>query len=357
MPDFDHIFTEWPSAVSPHLDCLRDHVKARIHDLLSHASIFQGKELEHKRDELQAVDFGLFVAVWWPGANRDTLRSMSDFLLWLFIWDDEVDAADSRLGCDVDGVRSLVQTTLTYIEHTLLPATTDQDTITETDILITSFSHVASAIAPCDVAQRQRLCEEVTSWIKAVEIEHARRTGPELPRLGEYVDLRMKTSGMMVAWTLFEILTGLSCKVESAVPGMSRVICQDLYTLLRETNLLVSITNDVFSVRKELASGTPDNIMPIFWLQSRDLTTATNATEEMLRAARQRFDEAERHILACTEAPTDVRTQAIDLIEIFKTMCTGNITWSARSKRYGCTHKKVIHMHDVSLGQEEISRL
>ena len=41
--------------------------------------------------KLEASDFGLFTALWWPDTPFEKLQILAYLVIWLFTWDDELD--------------------------------------------------------------------------------------------------------------------------------------------------------------------------------------------------------------------------------------------------------------------------
>ena len=56
---------------------------------------------------------------WWPHGEWEDFHAASFFILWLFIWDDTLDAHDHDLSDDFDGAKIFRQQTTDYIKHCL----------------------------------------------------------------------------------------------------------------------------------------------------------------------------------------------------------------------------------------------
>jgi len=111
-------------------------------------------------------------------------------------------------------------------------------------------------------------------------------------------------------------------------------IAEDLELLTDLTNVFISVTNDVLSVKKELAVGAPDSTIPILWLESRDLTAAVDKVVRMLKTSRSLFDETEQRLLGiCRMHGGNLFVERY--IAAMKSMNSGNVAWSMRCRRYG----------------------
>ncbi|KAK5954762.1 hypothetical protein OHC33_004487 [Knufia fluminis] len=267
---------------------------------------------------------------------------MTYCLLWLFMWDDEIDSRDASLGSDFEGAQRYRKTTLAYVAKALnlMDDAPIPDLSATTNVLITGFSDIANAVSSKDKQQRRRLYKEVEYLVQSTEVEQARRSEVSLPTLEEYIETRMGTSAVRVLCVLFDILTGPSfdsspCFTSSKRSSHTSSQCLEIMT--NQTNLLISITNDILSVKKEVAVGAPDSIIPILWLESRKLAEALVRTVGLLEKARRVFDEAEQKMLrSCwNEMAIGEIIGALQYVEALKTSCTGNVAWSMRSRRYG----------------------
>jgi hypothetical protein len=65
-------------------------------------SIFSDQD---KLSALEASDFALFAATWWPKANYEELTVLLYFSIWLFIWDDEMDEPTGLYAEDLEGAK------------------------------------------------------------------------------------------------------------------------------------------------------------------------------------------------------------------------------------------------------------
>lgn len=114
--------------------------------------------------------------------------------------------------------------------------------------------------------QRKRFYEEIEYWIASTEIEQIRRGEQSLPSLREYMEVRVGTSWVRVLCILFDILIGSAfdtCRPIFLVDNSEMTVVEDLELLTDLTNLFISVTNDVLSVKKKLEVGAPDSTIPI----------------------------------------------------------------------------------------------
>ena len=359
LPDFDEIYRGWSVSISPHINWLQSQVECRIVFLLSQATTAQRKDplLQHKK--LKAIDVAFLVSSWWPNADPEVLLVLSYAALWLFMWDDEIDCEDSELGRDAERAQKYREDTLRYVKDglDLWESGRGKYTITPTNILITSFGDIGVVVRSKMGEQRERLYREIEYWILSTEVEQARRSKPSLPEFGDYLATRMGTSGVRVLCILFDVLTGptfvstppmvfqsksarsssmsLTSSSEPSTYSSTSLttVAEDLELMTHQTNLHISLANDILSVKKELAVGAPDSTIPILWLELGHLNEAVETAVNILQGAKRTFEMAEQRVLeSCI---IEERAGIKSYIDSLKTMCSGNIAWSMRSKRYG----------------------
>lgn len=263
---------------------------------------------------LKRADFGLFAATWWPDLTREQLRLMAYCIIWLFMWDDEIDSEQSNLGHELSTAHSYRQRTLDFITTSLGLADAASEACN--NVLITSVADVLAPIVSAEKGQRKRFLEEIEFFIHATETEQMRRLENRLPRLDEYISCRMGTSAVGVCVVLHNIL------VEEPMVDSNRQVMDEM---MLQTNMMISITNDILSLKKELAAGTPDSVIPILWQRSRRLQEAVSDACGILKLAKSRFDEAERRLFSTFPDLSIFRKR--QYAEMCKTNCTGNVTW------------------------------
>jgi hypothetical protein len=116
-----------------------------------------------------------------------------------------------------------------------------------------------------------------------------------------------------------------------------------LVELQERANYIVSITNDILSLRRELDQGLLNNICVLLFLrqpsgQKQRLQHAVNEALELVQGAMADFDRIALHLLASyasNGSDVTLQYQLKEFIDGCRKMCTGSITWSYGNKRYG----------------------
>ena len=125
---------------------------------------------------------------------------MTAFLIWIFVWDDEIDTSDSLIALDAERVRAYSQQSLNYIHQELgLSANGGKKKAVDEDQVIIEKIHPNMVLfgevgrrllSATDRIQRESFYHELVNYIECVEAEHAFRLRGIIPSTEEYVHAR-----------------------------------------------------------------------------------------------------------------------------------------------------------------------
>lgn len=122
-------------------------------------------------------------------------------LVWVFVWDDEIDTSDSLIASNIDNVRAYSQHSLGYIRQELgLPAKDGNGTLANGDSYVhpnmTMFHEVGKRLlGATDTIQREHLYHELEYYIRCAEDEHVFRLTGAIPSVEEYTRVRFGSVG------------------------------------------------------------------------------------------------------------------------------------------------------------------
>ena len=86
------------------------------HYSTSHGSIVVDTR---KLQKLKQADFALFACYWWPQADLERASIAAFLIIWLFLWDDEIDDAAGSLTNNFEDSQSFRDETTRYVEQCL----------------------------------------------------------------------------------------------------------------------------------------------------------------------------------------------------------------------------------------------
>ncbi|KAK7926492.1 terpenoid synthase [Apiospora marii] len=364
FPDFDRLLDGWPRGISPHYEDVK-----QIHD----------KELEQllgtgtkRLETLIAAECSLNAATWWPNSSFDAIRFASHLVAWLYVWDNETDSPEFNpevcLNWDA-GQRFRAET----LDHIRAYLSDDNDSDDSDDSNSNSNSNssnghssttlraetISSALGSFNPVgepaafrmtrgQRQLFLQELVRYVVATGEEQRSELSGVAPTIHDYLPVRMGTSGVESIAVCIECVLGrpstllqLESKADPASSFHRYMVNVDLgdelradpdvQTIFAETNCIISLMNDAFSLQRELQFPFYNNAVAVLYHEHQDLQAAVDQTYELVKGSVARLNASAARLL---EHHPDRRADLEAFITGAQTMCTGNIEWSIRNKRY-----------------------
>ncbi|KAJ6015128.1 isoprenoid synthase domain-containing protein [Penicillium herquei] len=264
---------------------------------------------------------------------------MTAFLIWIFIWDDEVDTNDTLISSDAKRVRAYSQQSMKYIRQELgLPANRENGkSIEDTKIKIDQihpnmilFSEVGRMlVSGTDIAQRERFYDELVDYIDCVEAEHSFRLRGAIPTTEEY--MRFRTGS--VACRAFILLTEwvdiphqqfgtkpanyFSFMLKFRLPEAT-IDSAAMQSLWNESTTLGYVLNDLYSVQKEIG-----------------LEKVTHDIMAMIRESMETFEAAAECLEKSTGGDAQLSSHIASFIQACRYFTTGPVAWYCETPRYG----------------------
>ncbi|KAF8323759.1 terpenoid synthase, partial [Clavulina sp. PMI_390] len=319
IPDLDSLVRGWPKGYSPHYEAVKQVHNAVMSKLL-------GPSKRYKT--LIACDCVYNACTWFPNASFDALCFASYVTSFLFVWDDELDIPDtSRLAKNWTAAEKYRADTIAHV-HAFLDEHPPQDARTRScrvETAIASFNPVGEAAAfRFNRGQKGLFCEEVLRYIRATGAEQRSELSKQAPTIDEYLETRMGTSGVAAVAATIEYMVGIDL-------GDQLRTDSDAVSIFNATNCLVSIMNDLFSLKKELESPFYNNAVAVLYHQHRDLQIAVNETYKLLARSVHDLETAAANLY---RRFPDRRADLEKFVAGAQTMVTGNMEWSKKIPRY-----------------------
>ncbi|KAI3332001.1 terpenoid synthase [Xylariaceae sp. AK1471] len=315
IPDMRPILIHWPSEQHPDYEVIKNAVDKRFALLTS----------EKNRKAISDADPALLAARWWPTASTKTYQVMTDLVIWFGLWDDVIE----KLADDTAAAESLRVSTKDFIRRELGLAEDDEASASATtNPLIQSFQPIAAeACAFYNKDQRRILLDHFDRYIDATKLEAEAERSREIPSLKEYWNVRILTSGMGTLLGLSEFALQVHLPPD--------FVQSEAYSTLWVTTVVInSIINDLLSLKKEMKAQSVINSVAILFHQYNDLDVAVEMSLDHIRQLVDLFDLTADDVLSSDsdDRELDAIAQVIDLM---RTVNTGNLEWSLQAKRYG----------------------
>ncbi|KAF4876890.1 Presilphiperfolan-8-beta-ol synthase [Colletotrichum siamense] len=302
IPDLRLMFKHWPMDINTQLESIRASVPNRISSLTESAQ---------KQRLLTKIDSGLFSSTWWPGATLADGDILSCLALWLFIWDDEVDAEVGDLSSDFQAAQTFRRETIEYVRHCLGLDEVGCVTREPPESKIIAFFKVIGD-ASC----------------QAYGVEQKRRLSPDLPSVEEYVETRMGTSAVNITSFFNEYAYRVSLPIKVLTDPYMKVVWD-------KTNIIIWATNDLLSLKKELGQQSVDSIVPLLFRQFGSLDLAVSMVVQTIEKAVEDFDYAAYVLTERYSGDESLIGNLKTYINACRLNCTGNLNWSLQTGRYG----------------------
>ncbi|KAL1640472.1 hypothetical protein SLS58_006971 [Diplodia intermedia] len=334
LPDLWQYCSHWPQAVNPGLDRLRQDVNDWLDSAIPS---------EKLRKAFKIADIGLLGACVYPFASYDRLKIAALLNIWIFIVDDELDMESGTMVDDLETSNRYRAELVDFVRRCLGLA--DADDADDADdeqrqhksgVNDTGYSHIIQSFAMLgreiqaayNLEQRQRLLDNVIFYLGMTREEQCSRLAGGIPTPEEYWKFRDGASAVEVCLAMVEYLAdarGLPKQVFDD-PDMKK-----LWTL---TNTNVSLVNDVFSAKKELAGESIANAIPIWYAAAQSgsdrMQAATDRAVAMfVRTVGDIDDLAQKLMLRYGNGLLDEHlTKELQwFINGCRTWCTGNYYW------------------------------
>ncbi|KAL8364730.1 hypothetical protein RB595_003829 [Gaeumannomyces hyphopodioides] len=328
----------------------------------------------------KGIDVTHLTCVLFPVAEWDVLLIFAHYTVWIFLWDDEIDRGLPGLhgNANGDGAGPILPPTiasdlglgnayraqsLRYIGHHLgIHEDPAEDGAVAAGARCRCWESLgtdghgelvpptpASGLyvfigrelrARCDAGEIRRFWDQIRGYAAATAVEQAQRLSGRFPSLEEYWRMRYCGGGALIHAALALMRCGNNATV--SLNDLSEPIQNQVDIMLDEFNKNILVSNDIFSLKKELAEGTIVSVFTIA-LAEADVAGGDHA-QQILAEAVIKFEETTR---AAVEAAGAIRRQAqhaaapghaesaAAFASSLEVMLHGFLKWTLHTNRYG----------------------
>jgi hypothetical protein len=269
----------------------------------------------------KAQSHGMLAALCYPTAPFDRLAIISDFINWLL--SDDACETLSLDGRPPSEVRAFLNQIYAVIG---IPYAPRDVRFSRAELFKEALRNIWSRIVQASTPQwRKRFTRHVANYIDGCVWEAGNRNVGQMPSRAVYQSMRSHTSGMYLFWDFIEFTGDFLLPDEVVEHPM-------VAELARTANMVVSLTNDIFSLQKECSNGDIHNIILV--LQHEEALTRQEAC---LRAI-ELHDAQVRHYCALeTSLPTfggSIEQHLARYCEGMRIWMRANHDWSTVTPRY-----------------------
>ncbi|KAK0715435.1 isoprenoid synthase domain-containing protein [Lasiosphaeris hirsuta] len=322
-PILDHRSSKWTDEFAARYERL----KFDTHAILDLA-------LAESPDRLQKAkthDFALFNILWTPErVDYEGLWVASLLTTWLFIWDDFVDSNDGGLlAQDFNQACAWRREAIVVAKQVLdlddgHPAASLE--VSGSMIVLAEFGRRAAKRLNRD--QMQGIYREIVLFIGAAETEQAHRLAGYVPvDVDEYLDMRLLSSAVLACFFSEEVF------FEIALPDWV-LYSDEMKVIFRDGNYLISIHNDILSLKKEIVDNCIINMIPVLYFGGMPWEQIISHLQVELEACCRRVDKAAEALLEKTAGDAQLSEAVESLVYSVRMNTTGNLGYLLASSRY-----------------------
>ncbi|KAK3352433.1 isoprenoid synthase domain-containing protein [Lasiosphaeria hispida] len=285
-------------------------------------------------DRLQKAkkhDFALFSVLWTPEhVDYEGLWIASLLTTWLFIWDDFVDSNDGGLLAQDFAQACAWRREAIVVAKQVLDLDDDHCAasleVSGSMLVLAEFGRRAAKRLNRD--QLQGIYREIARFIQAAEAEQAHRLAGYVPvEIDEYLDMRLLSSAVIVCFLADETFS------ETALPDWV-LYSDEMQLIFRDGNYLISVHNDILSLKKEVADNCIINMIPVLYFRGTPWEQIIPHLEAELEACCRRLDKAAEALLEKTAGDVQLRKAVETIVHSVRVNTTGNLGYLLASSRY-----------------------
>jgi hypothetical protein len=220
--------------------------------------------------------------------------------------------------------------TLAYVGH-CLGIVSDEECPEISYQIILNFAPIGTAIKQtCTLAQRQRMYQDMQLFMDKSGQEQQLRLSGKIPSVEDFWHCRLGSSAVYVCIAMNEFSWE-----DMDLPAEFRDD-DDVKSICKHTNTIVSATNDLLSLKKEVDRDGIESLVPILFFHLGDMERAVAEVVAFIGTEIAKMDVAAAALSSrYKSADDDIRQQVENFVLGCKHYATGNLTWSLTTDRYG----------------------
>jgi 5-epi-alpha-selinene synthase len=304
------LYCPFPSAVNKHAESLHQHTIewVRKFNLISDEAAYQ-KFCQSRFSDLAARVY--------PDAAFTELKLLSDWNVWTFIIDDQMD----------EGAMGKQPEQLAAFYAGLVNVLKGKDTAYQIEPLGAALNDLRQRIMQQKVesVMIRRFIGSVEACLSAFVWEAKNRARGNMPDVATYMKMRATTSG----WPTFVELMSLNRMFNLPPEVLDRTDVQHLSLM---ANNILCWANDIFSFRKEMRCGDVHNLVLTLRHEHQ-----CNLQEAIQRAVKLHDNEVRAFVELETQLPSfgrDIDYQLDRYISSLRSWMRGSLDWLCTSERY-----------------------
>ncbi|KAI1334097.1 terpene synthase [Xylariaceae sp. FL0016] len=318
VPDILSLMPAWPSDVQPDID----EINEEIDRWLPTVNVDAKKKAKHRA----RGNYTLLTAVYYPHCKKDKMLVLSQFLYWIFFWDDEIDTG-GELTEDKEGTLKCCEETNRCIDDCLGPNpsfTPPPDARGTVEMFYPILRDLRAGLG--EVAT-ERLRIELHDYVNGVARQQDVRQADRLPDPWYHFKIRSDDVGVIPSITQNEFA------MEFELPEYVRRH-EAMEVIVQECTKLTILLNEVLSLQKEFRVSQLENLVLLF--MNKDKLSLQGAVDKVLDLIRDhyRICVAAEERLPWSETDDKLNADIREYVRGCQRLATGTAYWSYYCERY-----------------------
>ncbi len=303
------IYCSFPPAINPEADA----VQAQVTAWAKHFQLIQSPQA---LERFTASKFGYLTARAFPRAPFTPLTIVADWNVWLFLLDDHSD--ESGFGRDPARMQAVL--------GGLLGILYDESPAAHEGPLASALRDLWDRLrAHSTPVWQARFIRTVEDYFTSCVAEATNRAAERIPSVEDYIALRRQTGALLTNIDMIDLTERIGLPEEIRTGPI-------VTELTAQANDIVCWTNDIVSLRKEMARGDVHNLVLVLRHEHGDsLQDAVNVAARMVRERTEAFEELER---ARPRWDAAIETDLEKYEAVLRAWIRGNFDWGRDSGRY-----------------------
>ncbi|KAI5922436.1 terpene synthase [Camillea tinctor] len=281
VPDLVSLLPTWPCDIQPDID----EVNEEIDEWLKGVDISEDKKAKHRA----RGNYALLTAVYYPHCKKDKMLALTQFLYWVFFFDDDIDTG-GELTDDTEATLRVCEEAHKCVDDCLGPTPifiAPADIRSTVEMLYPILKDLHAEMMPSGI---ERLRVELHEYLNGVERQQGVRQGSRLPDPWYHLQIRADDVGAIPNIVQAEYA------MDFALPE-SVWQHESIQTMVHESTVLTILVNEIYSTQKEFRDSQLENF--IFLLMNKyniSIHSAIDKTLDLIREHYEIFSEAEERL-------------------------------------------------------------
>src|SRR5579883_421965 len=299
----------FPSRINPHVEAVHEHTLGWVQQ-------FRLVRKPEAMSRFMASRYTWLAARLYPTAGLEELKILNDWMVWLFMFDDQFD--DHPSAFTTARAERILQDFRTVMVDPIVPPSASPAVRALQDLCRRTYARMGTDWCR---RYRQHVIQFFDTYVWTLENSLTNT----IPPLDLYIERRRHSGAMHIATDLIDLAEHLQLpeNVRQSPP---------ISTLTRMTIDVVCWSNDVQSLNKELALGDINNLVLVLQQErSLSLVEAVELAYDMIAKEIRAFQSLERGL---PNFPPHLQADVEKYVDGLRACMRGNIDWSAETYRY-----------------------